>query len=114
MTPNGRAQTYQTETKTVSEWLSLIGDQFPCGPINNLEQVFAEPQVQAREMVIEMEHPSIGKLPLAGSPLKFSDTKVDYKLPPPRLGEHTKDILKNVLGYSVQKIENMSKRDVIL
>ncbi|MFT3892640.1 MAG: CoA transferase [Anaerolineales bacterium] len=83
-------------TKSVNEWLSLIGDEFPCGPINNLEQVFSMPQVEAREMVIHMQHPTIEELPLVGSPLKFSDTPVEYKLPPPRLGEHTEEVLKEL------------------
>ena len=85
-------------TKTVNEWLSLIGDEFPCGPINNLEQVFSMPQVEAREMLIHMQHPEIGDLRLVGSPLKFSETPVEYKLPPPRLGEHTERVLKELLG----------------
>lgn len=85
-------------TKTVNEWLSLIGDEFPCGPINNLEQVFSMPQVEAREMLIHMEHLAIGDLSLVGSPLKFNDTPVEYKLPPPRLGEHTEQVLKELLG----------------
>jgi len=85
-------------TKTVNEWLELIGDAFPCGSINTFDKVFAESQVSAREMLIEMDHPTIGRLPLVGSPLKFSNTPVDYKLPPPRLGEHTEDVLKELLG----------------
>ena len=85
-------------TKTVNEWLALIGDEFPCGPINTLEQVFSNPQVTARDMLIHMQHPTIGDLPLVGSPLKFSDTPVEYKLPPPRLGEHTEDVLREVFG----------------
>ncbi len=84
--------------KTVNEWLSLIGDDFPCGPINNLEQVFSMPQVEAREMLIHAEHPEIGGLRLVGSPLKFSDTPVEYNLPPPRLGEHTQEVSRELLG----------------
>jgi crotonobetainyl-CoA:carnitine CoA-transferase CaiB-like acyl-CoA transferase len=80
-------------TKTVNEWLSLIGDEFPCGAINNLEQTFSMPQVEEREMLVHMKHPTVGDLRLVGSPLKFSDTPVEYKLPPPRLGEHTEDVL---------------------
>ena len=83
-------------TKTVNEWLSLIGDEFPCGAINNLEQAFSIPQAEAREMLIHMEHKEIGDLRLAGSPLKFSDTPVEYKLPPPRLGEHTEEVLREL------------------
>jgi len=85
--------------KTAGEWLSLLeAAGIPCGPINTLDQVFAEPQVEAREMLIEIDHPTIGKLPLVGSPLKFSETSLAYKLPPPRLGEHTEEILKELFG----------------
>ncbi len=84
-------------TKTVNEWLSLIGDEFPCGPINDLGQVFSMPQVEAREMLVHMQHPAIGELPLVGSPLKFSETPVEYKLPPPRLGEHTDEVMMDLL-----------------
>jgi len=85
--------------KTASEWLSALEKaEIPCGPINTLDKVFAEPQVKAREMLIEMDHPTIGRLPLVGSPLKFSESPVNYKFPPPRLGEHTEDILKELPG----------------
>jgi formyl-CoA transferase len=99
--------------KTVNEWLSLIGDEFPCGPINNLEQVFSMSQVDAREMLVHMDHPTIGDLRLVGSPLKFSETPVDYKLPPPRLGKHTDDVLKNILGYSSDQIADLYEHTVI-
>ena len=100
--------------KTAGEWISLLGNAgIPCGPINTLDKVFAEPQVEAREMLLEMDHPTIGKLPLVGSPLKFSDTPVEYKLPPPRLGEHTEDILTGLLGYSSEKIIDLKESGVI-
>lgn len=83
--------------KTAREWLSALEEAgIPCGPINTLDKIFAEPQVEAREMLIHMQHPEIGDLKLVGSPLKFSDTPVNYKLPPPRLGEHTEEILKEL------------------
>ena len=85
--------------RRVDEWLSTLeAADIPCGPINTLEEVFAEPQVSAREMLVTMEHPTIGDLPLVGSPLKFSQTPVQYRLPPPRLGEHTEKILREILG----------------
>jgi crotonobetainyl-CoA:carnitine CoA-transferase CaiB-like acyl-CoA transferase len=86
-------------TRTSGEWLSMLETAgIPCGPINTLDKVFSMPQVKAREMVIHMGHPEIEDLRLVGSPLKFSDTPVDYKLPPPRLGEHTEEILKELLA----------------
>jgi formyl-CoA transferase len=92
--------------KTASEWLSSLENAgIPCGPINTLDKVFSTPQVEAREMLVHMEHAEIGDLKLVGSPLKFSDTPVNYKLPPPRLGEHTEDILKELFGYSSQSLE---------
>ncbi|MFM8368442.1 MAG: CaiB/BaiF CoA transferase family protein [Chloroflexota bacterium] len=90
--------------KTVSKWLALIGDQFPCGPINNFDQVFSMPHVKEREMLVQMEHPTIGALPLVGSPLKMGGTPVSYRLPPPLMGQHTKDILRESLGYSDEKV----------
>src|SRR5512139_610408 len=85
--------------RSASDWLAALESSgIPCGPINSLDKVFAEPQVDARQMRIEMEHPTIGKLPLVGSPLKFSETPVEYRLPPPRLGEHTEEILEELAG----------------
>jgi crotonobetainyl-CoA:carnitine CoA-transferase CaiB-like acyl-CoA transferase len=81
-------------TRSVDEWLALIGEQFPCGPINNFEQVFSMPHVKERGMLVEMEHPTIGALPLVGSPLKMTATPVEYRLPPPLMGEHTREILR--------------------
>jgi len=85
--------------RRVDEWLSLLESaEIPCGPINTLDKAFANPQVAAREMLVTMEHPTIGDLPLVGSPLKFSATPVEYQLPPPRLGEHTDEIMRAVLN----------------
>ncbi|HLO14719.1 MAG TPA: CoA transferase [Anaerolineales bacterium] len=100
--------------KTAREWLSTLEDAgIPCGPINTLDQVFAIPQVEAREMLISMEHQEIGDLRLVGSPLKFSDTPVNYHLPPPMLGEHTEEVLKELLGYSSEQLIDLRERGVI-
>lgn len=93
--------------KTVGEWLSLIGDQFPCGPINDFGQVFSMSHVKEREMLIEMEHPTIGALPLVASPLKMSGTPVSYRLPPPLMGQHTKEVLEEVLDFTDDKIKEL-------
>ena len=82
---------------SVSEWLTKLDKaEIPCGPIQNFEQVFSMPTVKEREMLVKMDHPTIGELPLVGSPLKMSDTPVEYRLPPPLMGEHTQEVLKEL------------------
>ena len=100
--------------KTANEWLSALeAAGIPCGPINTLDKVFSMPQVEAREMLIHMQHAEIGDLKLVGSPLKFSETPVEYKLAPPRLGEHTEEVLKKLLGYSSEQVMNLRRRRAI-
>ena len=99
--------------KSVDEWLSLIGDKFPCGPINNFEQVFAMPHVEEREMLVQMKHPTIGALPLVGSPLKMVGTPISYRLPPPLMGEHTNSILKDLLGYSEEFTKGLVEKECV-
>ena len=87
------------KTTSVSEWLRKLDEaEIPCGPINNFEQVFSMPQVKEREMLVQMQHPTIGTLPLVGSPLKMSATPVAYRLPPPLMGEHTEEILRELVN----------------
>jgi formyl-CoA transferase len=84
-------------TRYANDWLSALeAAGIPCGPINTLDKVFAEPQAAERGMLIRMEHSSIGDLRLVGSPLKLSDTPVEYRFPPPGLGEHTEQILSEL------------------
>lgn len=84
---------------TAKQWVeSIHAVQVPVGLINNLAQAFEEPQVQAREMLIEMQHPLKQKLKVIGSPIKMSRTPVEYKRAPPMLGEHTDAILRRVVS----------------
>ena len=100
--------------RRVEEWLTALeGAEIPCGPINTLDKTFAEPQVAAREMLVTMAHPTIGELPLVGSPLKLSQTPIDYRLPPPSLGEHTKEILRDVLGCTERQIKSLRTGGVV-
>jgi formyl-CoA transferase len=101
------------ETKTVNEWLALLEDKFPCGPINNFEQVFSMPHVKERGMLVNMKHPTINDLTLVGSPLKMSETPVEYRLPPPLMGEHTDFILQELLGYSSAEINKLRTSEAI-
>ena len=76
----------------------------PCGPINDLAQVFDNEQVRARGLRIELERDDAGPVPMVGSPLKMSATPPSYRMPPPRLGEHTEQVLREVLGYDAAAI----------
>ncbi len=81
-------------------WLeALERTGVPCGPINDLRQVFDNEQVRARNLRIAIEREDAGPVPLVGSPLKMSATPPSYRLPPPRLGEHTAQVLRELLGY---------------
>jgi len=100
--------------KDSGEWIKLLTEaDIPSGPINTIDRVFADPQVLAREMLVGMEHPAIGPIKLVGSPMKLSETPVQYKIPPPLLGEHTEEILRDVLGYDKAKIARLKEEKVI-
>ena len=100
--------------RTAAEWLQLLTEaEIPCGPINTLDRVFADPQVLARGMLLEMEHPVTGKYKLVGSPMKLSETPVQYRFPPPRLGEHTEEVLRVILGYEQAQISRLKEQKVI-
>ncbi len=87
------------------EWLErLEAAGVPNGPINNVAQVFKEPQVRARGVRVELEHAVAGKLPTVASPMRFSGTPLEHKLAPPLLGEHTEEILRERLGRSAAQI----------
>lgn len=81
------------------EWISkLEAAGVPCGPINNIAQTFAHPQVQARQLRRELPHPLGGTAPVTASPLRFSASPVVYRNAPPMLGQHTQEILQEILG----------------
>ena len=100
-----------TKKKTSEWWLdNLEREKIGSGPINNLEQVFADPHVIAREMVIEMEHPATGSKPmkLIANPIKLSATPPTYRKPPPLLGEHTDEVLQEA-GLSAEEIAKLKE-----
>ncbi len=100
-------------TKTTDEWLSVLREKgVPSGPVYNLAQTAADPQVQARQMIVEVEHPSAGKLHLTGIPVKLSRTPGQIRRPPPMLGEHTHEILQ-AMGYSAEAISAWREQGVV-
>ncbi|WP_217619114.1 CaiB/BaiF CoA-transferase family protein [Achromobacter sp. GbtcB20] len=87
------------------DWIAkLEAVGVPCGPINDIAQAFAHPQAQARQLRRDMPHPAGGVTPVTASPLRFSDSPVVYRRAPPMLGEHTEEVLRDVLGKSAQAI----------
>ncbi len=97
--------------RTMNEWISAFeAAGVPCGPINDLAQVFETPQVQARALRVDIEREDAGPVPLVGSPIKFSATPVRYDLPPPRLGEHTAEVLREVAGYDDDRLAPLLER----
>lgn len=96
------------------EWIALLeGAGVPCGPINTIAEVFANPQLEARGMRIELAHPLAGKVPLVGNPMKFSGTPVKYDLAPPLLGEHNDEILNGLLGLCEKECRALETAGVL-
>ena len=84
-----------------------------CGPINRLSDVFADPHVVARNMVVEMAHGSGATVKVVANPVKLSETPADYRLPPPRLGEHTDQVLSEQLGFDTATLADLRAREII-
>ena len=100
--------------RTTSDWIAALeGAGVPCGPINDLAQVFAEPQAVARGLRMELEHPTAGKVSLVRSPMRFSGTPVEHKAPPPVLGQHTDEILRGLLGKSEGEVARLRSEGII-
>jgi formyl-CoA transferase len=100
--------------KSTREWVELLdGAGVANGPINDIAQVFEEPQVKARGVKIELEHPVAGKLPLVASPMRFSGTPLEHKLAPPVLGQHTEETLRGVLKLDDREIARLRADGVI-
>ncbi len=90
-----------------SAWLELFAAaEIPAAPINTVEEAVNDPQTLARSMIVQLDHPALGIARSIGNPIKFSDTPVSYRLPPPLLGEHTNEILRG-LGYSSDDVSAM-------
>ena len=102
-----------TATRTTAEWIGqLEARAVPCGPINGLAEVFADPQVQARGLAVKMPHPEAGEVPLVASPIRLSKTPVEYRRAPPLVGEHTDEILAD-LGVDATGIAGLRERGVV-
>ena len=125
VTNKARVQNREALTQILNEvmrqnpsayWLEeLEKNKITCGPINNIDQVFADAQVVARDMRIEMTHPATGGEPvsLIGSPSKMSVTEVSYRHAPPMLGQHTEEVLEELLGLDAAECNRLREQGVI-
>jgi crotonobetainyl-CoA:carnitine CoA-transferase CaiB-like acyl-CoA transferase len=106
------------KTRSKADWLAALeAAKVPCGAINNLAEVFADPQIEARNMVTQWQHPVKSDLRLVSSPIKLSATPVRAPgqggLPPPLLGQHTEEVLRSVLNYSDAQLAELKHKEVI-
>ena len=100
--------------KTSAAWLEALNDRgIPCGPINNIEQVFCDPQVRHRGMQLELDHPAAGKVASVANPIRLSQTPVEYRQAPPVLGEHTDDVLSGLLKLDAAAIGELREEGII-
>jgi crotonobetainyl-CoA:carnitine CoA-transferase CaiB-like acyl-CoA transferase len=100
--------------RDTADWLELLSDAgLPCGPVNTIDKVFTDPQVLHRNMLLEVEHPTAGKVRMAGMPVKFSCTPATLRLPPPLLGQHSEAVLQSWLNMARAEIEELKRKNII-
>ena len=104
-------------TKSTDEWLKLLTEaDIPCGPVNTLDKAFSDPQVLATDMVVTIDHTLGGQIKQTGNPISISTTPPEKRrkfLSPPLLGEHTGEVLSQLLGYSSAKIDQLKQEKVV-
>jgi len=101
------------KNRTVEEVVESLKDACPVAPVQNIDKAIEDPQVKHRGIMIEVEHSKAGKVRMPGFPLKMEKTPGVIKMPAPLLGEHTAQVLKELLGYSDKKIDELRKSGTI-
>ena len=99
-------------TKTASQWMELLGDEVPIAPVNTIAEAFDDPQVLHRKMLVEADHPIAGRYRMPGNPIKMGQQEEVYR-PAPSLGQHTREVLGGLLGYSDGEIDSLNERGII-
>ena len=100
--------------KTMNEIMNQLNEAgVPCGRINTIPEVMADPQIQARKMIVELEHPGLGKIPLVGIPIKLSETPGEVRTPAPALGEHNEEVYGHLLGLTPEQVSQLKEEGVI-
>lgn len=100
--------------RTKAEWVTILNaNTVSCGPINEMADLTQDPQVLARALIVSQQHPVLGTVRTAASPLRFSETPVTYRAPPPQIGEHTSDVLREWLGLGDDRIAALASEKVV-
>ena len=100
--------------RSTGEWIDLLeAEAVPCGPISTIDEVFANPQVVARGTKVETVRPDGARIPGVASPIRYSETPITYDIAPPRLGEHTREVLAGLLGLSNDDLARLAADGVI-
>ena len=101
-------------TRSKQEWIeALEAATVPCGPINNMKEVFEDPQVKHRQLRVDIPHPSGGTAPVVASPMRLSQTPVEYRFAPPLLGEHNEEIYRGLLGKSEAELARLKSAGIV-
>jgi formyl-CoA transferase len=101
-------------TRTADEWVAdFRAAKIPCGTVNSMDRVFNHPQIEPLELVAELEHPTAEKIKVVGIPVNYSETPGSIRRPPPLLGQHTAEILSELLGFTETEIEDLRKEGII-
>ncbi|MGB2909590.1 MAG: CoA transferase, partial [Anaerolineales bacterium] len=101
-------------TRDAAEWLGKLQEAgIPSGPINAIKDVFNHPQAETRELKLEIEHPTAGLVGFPGFPYKFSETPAELRHPPPLLGEHTGEVLVELLNYTLPEVTSLREAGVV-
>jgi formyl-CoA transferase len=102
------------QARDADEWLAEFRQAgLPCGPINTIPEVFQHPQSEARGLTLEVAHPTAGRVRVPGFPYKFSSTPAQVRLPPPLLGQHTEEVLEDVLGFSQGELARLREEEIV-
>ena len=100
--------------RSVKAWMAVLeAANVPCGPINDFQQAFDDPQIQHRQVLREMPHPCAGRIPIIANPIHFSATPIEYRRAPPLLGQQTREVLHEVLGLSDDAIDALLASKVV-
>lgn len=101
-------------SKTTREWSGIFASAgLPCSPINNIRDICEDSHIRHRQMLVEIDQPVAGKMTIAGSPIRLSETPGEVYAPAPLLGQHSEEVLKNILGYSSDEIDRLRQEGVI-